>query len=219
MSTVLFDAASHSYRTADGIPVPSVTQILAKSGLCDFSFVEDEIRSRSMQRGNSVHWMLQFEDEGALNYRQVPMKLRPYRKAYRDWKLGSGFFPELIEEQFISHFGFAGTLDRYGRLPSTWMFPAGSRAIVDFKTGEIQEWVRYQLAAYSIKIHSHPAMARTVRRIALALRADGTYKVREFEAASWEKDFSIFMEAKRRVDAGHVEHVRGDDKTRSPVYC
>lgn len=210
-SPVLFDPTKHEYRTAAGVKVPSVTQILAASGLCDFSFVAEEIRARSMQRGSSVHWMLQLEDEGKLNYRQVPLSLRPYRKAYLDWKKASGFVPDVIEEQFISHFGFAGTLDRYGEFPKTEMFPMGSRAVVDFKTGQVQEWVRYQLAAYSIRIHSHPAMARTVRRIALTLRADGTHKVREFGADSWEHDFSVFIEAKRRSDAGHVDHQRRDD--------
>jgi hypothetical protein len=204
----LFDAAKHEYRTAAGVYVPSVTQILAKSGLCDFSFVEEEIRVRSMQRGSNVHWMLQLEDEGKLNYRQVPLALRPYRKAYLDWRDKSGFLPELIEQQFISHLGFAGTLDRYGHFPTTAMFPNGSTAVVDFKTGEVQDWVRYQLAAYSTGIHAHPIMARTVRRIALALRADGAYRVKEFYADTWEHDFSVFMEAKRRTDAGHVDHER-----------
>jgi hypothetical protein len=207
----LFDPVKHEYRTAAGVLVPSVTQILGRSGICDFSFVAQEIRERSMERGSSVHWMLQLEDEGALNYRQVPLGLRPYRKAYLDWKRSSGFVPEVIEQQFISHYGYAGTLDRYGSLPPTSLFPKGSKAIVDFKTGEIADWVRYQLAAYSIKIHRHPAMARTIRRIALALRADGTHKVREFGAGSWEHDFSVFIEAKRRTDAGHVDHTGRDD--------
>lgn len=205
---MLFDPATHEYRDSRGLVVPSVTQILAKSGLCDFSFVDEEVRARSMQRGSSVHWMLQLEDEGALNYRQVPLSLRPYRKAYKDWRSASGFSPELIEKQFISHYGFAGTLDRYGTLPKTGMFPSGSRAIVDFKTGGIQEWVKFQLAAYSIRVHSHPAMARTVRRIALALRSDGTYQVKEFPSSDWDWDFSVFMKAKRSVDAGHVDHER-----------
>src|ERR1700687_810938 len=75
MSVILFDAAKHEYRKADGVAVPSVTQILAKAGICDFSFVEEERRVAAMERGTSVHWLLQLEDEGALNYRQVPLKL------------------------------------------------------------------------------------------------------------------------------------------------
>jgi hypothetical protein len=211
MTPLLFDAEKHEYRTATGVYVPNVTKILAMAGICDFSFVEEEIRVRSMDRGQSVHWMTRLEDEGALDYRTVPIGLRPYRKAWLTWKKASGFVPELIESPFISHFGYAGTIDRYGSFPKTSLFPAGSKGIVDLKTGNISDWVRYQLAAYSLKIYFHPAMARTVRRIAIALRADGTYGVREFPASTWESDFATFMKAKRETDAGHVERDRGDD--------
>lgn len=201
----IFDAAKHEYRNSLGTLVPSVTQILAKDGLCDFSFVEEEIRVRAMERGTSVHWLLQLEDEGALNYRQVPVRLRPYRKAYLAWKERSGFVPELIEYQFISHYGYAGTIDRFGVLAN------GTWAVVDFKTGEIPNWVRYQLSAYAMRCHKVPAVARTIRRIGLALRANGTYSVKEFPRETWDVDWSEFIAAKRRVDAGHVDH----DRTRN----
>ena len=199
-SDVQFDAATHTYYDALGVRKPSVTWILAQSGLCDFSFVEDEVRARAMQRGRSVHWLLQLEDEGRLNYRAVPKALRPYRMAYLAWKRNSGFIPQLIEAPFLSNFGFAGTLDRYGRLPATAMYPRGSRALVDFKTGSVQEWVAIQLAAYSLRIHSNPVLARMVRRIGLGLKEDGSYQVREFPAETWEIDFAKFLEAKKRVE-------------------
>lgn len=205
---VRFDPAKHEYRDSKDRPVISVTQVLSQAGICDFSFVEEEIRVRAMQRGTSVHWLLQLEDEGALDYRRVPLGLRPYRKAYLQWKAASGFLPELIEKQFISHYGYAGTIDRYGSLPKTAIFPNGSRAVVDFKTGEIPDWVALQLSAYAMRMNPNPNIARTIRRIALALRADGTYRVREFPQASWDTDWSNFYEAKRRVDAGHVDHER-----------
>lgn len=208
---VLFDREKHEYRTDAGVMVPSVTQILAQSGLCDFSHVEEEVRIRSMERGTSVHWLLQLADEGALNYRQVPLRLRPYRKAYLDWRRLSGFLPVMIEQQFISHYGYAGTLDRFGHFPPTEMFPKGSSGVVDFKTGGMQDWIRFQLAAYSIAVHKNPAQARTLRRIALALHANGTYQVKEFPASTWEHDFAVFIEGKRRVDAGHVDPRRAGD--------
>jgi hypothetical protein len=210
MSTVLFDAAKHEYRNAKGIAVPSVTQILALAGICDFSFVEEERRIAAMERGTSVHWLLQLEDEGALNYRQVPLRLRPYRKAWQDWKKASGFMPELIEHQFISHYGYAGTIDRYGTLPPTATWPNGSKAIIDLKTGEVADWTRLQLVGYAMRMHSILAIARRIRRIAVALRANGTYSVREFPQSTFEVDWSKFIQAKRSVDAGHVEH--GNDR-------
>lgn len=212
-SSVLFDPAKHEYRTATGVQVPSVTWILAESGLCDFSFVEDEKRRLAMDRGTSVHWMLQLHDQGALDYRKVPLKLRPYRKAYMDWRLASGFVPDEIERQFISHYGYAGTIDRTGSFPATQLFPLGSRAIVDFKTGTapVQNWTRYQLVAYAMRMHANPQVARTWRRVGLALHPDGTYNVKEFPPTTWDEDFAIFIEAKRRVDARHVDHQRERD--------
>ena len=209
--TVFFDPAKHEYKDSRGLVVPSVTQILAGAGICDFSFVEEEIRIASMERGTSVHWLLQLEDEGALNYRQVPIRLRPYRQAWNVWKRASGFVPELIEHQFISHYGYAGTIDRYGSLPPTATWPNGSKAVVDLKSGEVQNHVRYQLVGYVMRMHPNPIMARRIRRIAVALRSNGTYSVREFPQSTWDTDWSTFYEAKRRVDAGHVDHNRERD--------
>lgn len=210
MSTVIFDPIKHEYRNTQGNIVPSVTWILAQSGLCDFSFVEAEIRDRAMERGKSVHWMLQLEDQGALDYRRVPLRLRPYRQAYLLWKKASGFVPEWIERSFISHYGYAGTLDRYGTLPATTMIPVETQAVVDFKTtvGDVPNHTRFQLVAYAMRTHAHPGIARRCRRIGLALHPNGTYGVKEFPVSTWDRDWAIFIQAKRRVDAGHVERIR-----------
>jgi hypothetical protein len=191
-----FDAERHVYRK-DGIIVPHVTQILAASGKCDWSCVDEEIRLHSIKRGQSVHWLTQLEDEGALNYRTVPIGLRGYRKAYRTWKRYSGFHVIWIERQFISQYGFAGTLDRAGSFPSTTMFGSGTSGVVDLKTGPILDYVRMQLCSYTLAVDPRPAIARTIRRIALRLCSDGTYKVKEYPMRTWDSDFSEFMEALR----------------------
>ena len=209
-SPVIFNREKHEYIDSLGFPVPSVTQILAKAGLCDFSFVEDETRRLAMQRGTSVHWMLQLQDEGLLDYRKVPLRLRPYRNAYMDWRIASGFVPDGIEVQFICYLGYAGTIDRTGSFPVTTMYPHGSRAVVDLKTGTgpVQDWVRFQLCLYGARMHPNLQVAKTWRRIGLALHPNGTYHVKEFPVSCWDYDFSVAIEAKRRVDAGHVDHDR-----------
>lgn len=189
-----FNAERHEYRR-NGLIVPHVTQILAASGKCDWSCVDEEIRLHSIKRGQSVHWLTQLEDEGALNYRTVPSGLRGYRKAYRDWKKHSGFNVIWIERRFISNYGFSGTLDRAGSFPATTMFGSGTSAVVDIKTGEIiPGLVRLQLAAYSLAVDARPAIARTVRRIALRLRPNGSYQVKEFPLSSYESDLAEFMQ-------------------------
>lgn len=195
-----FDPIKHEYFSLSGERKPSVTWILQQSGLVDFSFLEDEVRERAMARGKSVHWMLELEDQGRLNYRTVPKALRPFRKAYLDWKKASGFYPELIEHRFISRFGFAGTLDRYGRLPACEMFPRGSKAVIDLKTGSAQDAVRFQLAPYTIGVCDKPVVAKSIRRIALILRPDGSHQVKEFYRDTWDHDWAVFCEAKKRTE-------------------
>src|SRR5208337_821357 len=104
----------------------SITQVLAQAGIVDFSFVAEDIMVHAMNRGKSVHWLLQLDDEGALNYRTVPRALLGYRRAYKTWKRLSGFVPLLIEEHMISPLGYGGIPDRYGVL-------RGSKAVVEFK--------------------------------------------------------------------------------------
>ncbi len=196
---VNFDPVRHEYFNEAGEQVPSVTFILAQAGLCDFSFVEEEVRARALARGKSVHWLLQLEDEGQLNYRTVPKVLRPFRKAYVTWKRGCGFHASRIEEPFISPHGFAGTPDRVGVFPSTPLYPQGSRAVVDFKTGGLYEWTRYQLAMYAVGVTKHVYEAKQLRRIALALRPDGQYRIREFPRAEFDYDLAVAMKAKKEI--------------------
>ena len=195
-----FDPVTHEYKNHQGERKPSVTWILAKSGLCDFSFVDEEVRVRAMQRGRGVHWMLQLEDEGTLNYRTVPKTLKPYRKAYLDWKRGAGFEPLLIEHPFISPFGFAGTFDRYGILPKTERFPLKSKVLIDLKTGSAHAATKYQLCAYSVGLTGNVEAASRVRRIALVLLPDGNHAVKEFPASEWLQDWAVFNEALRRCN-------------------
>jgi hypothetical protein len=190
---VSFDPEKHEYR-CNGVVVPHVTQILAASGKCHWSCVDEEIRLHSIKRGQSVHWLTELEDQGALDYRTVPYGLRGYRKAYCTWKRHSGFHVIWIERKFVSQYGFAGTLDRAGSFPATAMYGSGTSAVVDLKTGPIQDYVRYQLCAYTLAVDPRPAIARTVRRIALRLCEDGTYRVREWAMSTWDQDFSSFME-------------------------
>ena len=204
MSTALrvpfeFDPSTHTF-TQGGLKVPSVTQVLARAGLCDYSFVDAETREYSMKRGTSVHWMTQLEDQGALNYRSVPKSLRGYRKAYKLWKERSGFKPVFIEMQFVSRFGYAGIIDRFGTLP-----PAHYQGtIVDLKTGPVQNWTRYQLTAYSVvAAGDDPVRAQVFRRIALRLSDDGTYNVREFPMSTWKLDWAKFMQELGRMNGSN----------------
>jgi len=192
-----FDPVKHEFRQ-DGKRVLSVTQVLAQAGICNYGCVDAELREYAMQRGTSVHWLTQLEDEGSLNYRTVPKSLRGYRKAYNTWKRRSGFMPLQIEQKFVSRFGFAGIIDRIGTLPYS-----GYRqmAVVDIKTGDIQDWVRLQLTPYTVAAaDDNPRFAEVIRRVALRLYPDGTYKVKEFPPETWLTDWAEFIRALRGMN-------------------
>ena len=193
-----FDAATHTF-TKGKVVYPSVTQVLAASGLCDYSFVAEERRKYFLERGRSVHWMLELEDLGTLNYRKVPMALRGYRRSYLEFKKNTGFFPGLVEWKFVSPLGFAGIVDRVGTFPSSPQFPNGSTAVLDFKTGQAASWTRYQLAAYAIARWPFQ-VARCIRRVALSLSSDGEYQVKEFKQSTFSADAARFLEELRRMN-------------------
>jgi hypothetical protein len=203
LEQVSFDQETHIFRRSDGERVLSVTQILAKAGLCDFSAVPAEFRDRGLKRGTSVHWLTQLEDEGALDYRTVPKSLRPYRKGWNAFKAATGFHPIAIEFKFIFD-DFAGIIDRAGSFPPTSMFSGGTHAILDIKSGAaIPDHTRFQLCAYSVGFMQNIALARFVRRIAVRLTPDGKYSVKEFPLSSFDTDWSTFCRAKEKANAAN----------------
>jgi hypothetical protein len=195
-----FDASNHTFLTDSGRRL-SVTQILNKVGVCDFSFVKQETRLMSMDRGNSVHWLTQLEDEGGLNYRKVPKWLRGYRKGWNLWKKRSSFQISSVETQFVSRFGFAGIIDRTGTFPPSVFLGPGTSAVIDIKSGAVPDWVALQLTPYAVwAAGDNPAKAQYVRRIALRLSEDGTYYVREFPCCTFKTDWARFMSYVRKAN-------------------
>jgi hypothetical protein len=195
-----FDPVRHEF-WQNGHRKPSVTQVLAMAGICDFSCVDAELREYSMKRGTAVHWLTQLEDEGGLNYRTVPKNLRGYRKAFNTWKKRSGFLVTQIETKFVSKFGFAGIIDRVGMFPPNPFLQSASTAVVDIKTGDIADWVRFQLTPYTVAAAGdNPTIAEGIRRIALRLFPDGTYKIKEFPRSTWLGDWSRFIKELRGID-------------------
>ncbi len=195
----VFTPETHTFMTRDG-PRLSVTQILAKNGICDFSFVDQETRLYSMDRGSKVHWLTELEDGGGLNYRTVPKWLRGYRKGWNTWKRRSSFQINSIEERFVSRFGFGGIIDRTGMFPPSVFMGWGTSAVVDIKTGAVADWVAYQLAAYAVwAAGDNPAKAQYVRRIAVRLSEDGSYYIREFPCCGFNVDWAKFVHFLRRA--------------------
>lgn len=165
-TTTEFYPATHEYRVG-GVLVPSVTEILRLSGLCDLSSVPIGVLENAKWRGSQVHAACEFLDQNDLDYATVPDDCLNYVLAYEQFKRETEFEPELIEESGsheIDGILYGLTVDRVGKLN-------GGRVLLDLKCTYAKErhWA-IQTAAYAAK---HNPLHRGV----VWLKKDGTYKL------------------------------------------
>jgi len=183
-SPLKFDETGHRYYL-NGTPVPSVTRVLEYTGLVNYGFL-GERRDEYLERGRIVHLATRNDDEGGLAQSSVPVELRGYLQAWRAFRSDYAFVPILIEHRvFHAEHGFAGTLDRTGRIGD------GTEIILDIKSGLAPAAVGLQLAAYASCL-AHP---RARRRRCVELHQDGTYKVIPHETSDYQRDLNTFLEA------------------------
>lgn len=168
-----YSETEHRY-FVDGREKPSVTQILDKAGLVS-QFCKDE---DARGRGVMVHDLTAKDDQGPLDLRQVPGKLRGYIRAWRKYKSDVGLRIVDIEQRVDSE-GYAGRYDRLCFLSGDWM-----AHVLDIKTGAIPDYARLQLIAYAHAI----APNRLFGRIAVALKPDGTYTSRPYSVGEFYID-------------------------------
>lgn len=182
-----FDADTHTYRL-DGRVLPSVTQVLERTGLVDYSFLPPATRDMALARGRAVHEAIALDLEGDLDESSLEGQdgsIAGYIEAARSARRDLGIIgqPELFEHR-AHHpaYLYAGTCDLiHGDL------------LIDWKTNKAEWWVRLQTAAYAAL---HPEPGR-FRRIAVELHNDGTYRLLTFAASNYRRDFADFAAALR----------------------
>lgn len=185
MPELTLEESGHIYR-ADGVIVPSVTQVLSDVGIINYSMMLWPDRERYLQRGKDVHAATHYDDEGDLDDATLQEDLIGYLGAWRKFRMDTAFTPDLIEHRgFHEKYRYAGTLDRLG----TW--DAKGRILLDLKTGDLPWWISLQLAAYAAFFKS-PA---SFRRVGVELHGDGTYRVQEFPCKDFQVDFQVFIQA------------------------
>src|SRR5262252_506152 len=114
-----FDAAAHVYEL-DGEIVPSVTQILTRAGLIDFSHLPGYVREAALERGRVVHQAIHYWNEHDLDVeafgRSFP-QYAGYLDAWRSFCDQRAFVAVLNERRIASRrHRVAGTLDCLGTL-------------------------------------------------------------------------------------------------------
>ncbi|RZV39871.1 MAG: hypothetical protein EVJ48_02820 [Candidatus Acidulodesulfobacterium acidiphilum] len=171
MHELIFDKENHLYYW-EGRLVPSVTEILKKSGIIDDRF----FKPGSAEKGTRIHELCE-----QIAKREEPDEENGYTKAFRKFLEDTKIEPAEVETSYYSELDFAGTMDIIALF-------RGELVIIDIKTGAYQEWWPLQLAGYSMLIGNND-----IRRFSLEIKNTEKYKFTEYK--NREEDAAGFMSA------------------------
>lgn len=180
---ITFDPATHTYWWR-GRSYPSVTQIIARSGVTDYSNVPPDVLKRAAKIGDRVHSAIHMHhtlktELAADMHPEDPARsyLEAYAKFLKDTKYRS-----IASEvpSICAQYEFAGTIDSVG-----WLY--GSRVLIDYKTTASENTPAWELqtAAYAY-LWTHGLMnprfdeldrGEIQFRYALHLRRTGKYSL------------------------------------------
>lgn len=175
---IKYDKTTHTYSIGDRI-IPNVTSIIERGGLGDFFNVSpSELEKRSVL-GRFVHLISSLYDYDAndIEITTLAPTFRGYLNSWVRFRKDLDFVPDEIETIVYSKkYNFAGRLDRVGKIDNII-------TLVDIKTGsDIYPSVAIQTAGYMLAYNEGKSIKQQIkRRIAVLLREDGTYKIKEFK--------------------------------------
>jgi hypothetical protein len=211
MMGLTFEPLAHRY-TLDGVVVPSVTGVLQRSGLIDFSSIPPTVLEAARVRGTVVHTALHFINDGDLDIEQFYVDFAQYAGYVQAWVAfcaQRNFVPVLNEHRIASRrHQVAGTLDCLGTLD-------GVGVLLDFATGRAVDAAKnLQTAAYhGLALEwarEDPPLAEFFaqhpfsKRYAVELRKDATFTLEAYTEAS---DFREFLTLRSALAI--VEKYRG----------
>jgi hypothetical protein len=195
-----FTAEGHEYRRADGVLVPSVTEILRATGVStDFdalmamSATKREQIERARALGTAVHADTHALDDDDLDLTQVHQEVLPYVQAWATFRQNKGLFPTTRERIVYSpSLGVCGTLDGiFSRHED-----AERRILIDIKTGDLESaGTQFQTAAYELLwMAEHPDLPIAERwGVRLAPELTVPYRVEKYDDWTDGAKFRAFV--------------------------
>ena len=159
-----------------------VTELLVAEGFIDRTWFNEY----GATRGTYVHKACHLYDIGELDEETLDPTLIPYVEGWKKFTEDTKVVLLHIEERITSEaLQLAGQPDRIVDWPGIGL------AVIDIKSGSLSDWTALQLAAYKLlakKEHEY----HFLKRFAVNLPGDGTYKVKEYKDRS---DEGIFLAA------------------------
>lgn len=172
-----YNDQEHAY-SLDGQRLVSVTEVLRETGFIDTEWYTETGR----ERGSKVHESCHLFDLYGIDEDDAPEICIPYLQAYKQFLKDTGF--TIVESEIPKYhqtYLFAGTPDKKGMFRDDTV-----PAIVDLKTGTLEDWTAIQTGAYSLFFSEHHT------RWGLQLKNDGTYRLKQY---SDRNDRNIFLSA------------------------
>lgn len=175
------------YTDAQGVRLPSVTEVLAIAGLIDLGGIPTERLEAGAARGRIVHHVTAELDRGERVL--GPEEFAPYIEAWARFRSEIGFKPERIEASVVSHrYRFAGTFDRFGG------DSVGRKVLLDLKTSIVPaSWWALQLGGYHVLLEDEAQASGfslgPIERWSIQLCVDGTYKLHRYRSPADRSDF------------------------------
>lgn len=167
-----FNEEKHEYKI-NGVLVPSVTQIIKV--LYDFEGIPEDKLEHAALRGKAVHKACEIFNLGQEFAWPLSNEIVPYFEAWKKFVRETGLVVTDAERQLgHPHMMYAGTLDVSGLIKKT-------KWLLDIKAvSELSPATGVQLAGYM------GMTGETMKRGAVQLKPDGTYKFQEYkEASDW----------------------------------
>lgn len=190
MSKMLeFDNDKHEYKI-NGVPHPSVTQIIQEAGLSGYSQCNQEAMEAAGKFGTACHIGTELWDKGRLDMKTVDNYILLYLEAWKKFRKEFNFTPSAIEwKGYHQKFLVPGTIDRVGLLN-------GVNSIIDIKTSvQFPKYLGLQTAGYKeIYNSNHKSKEEKVyRRYGVLLKPNGDYVLQECKDKT---DWSVLLSAK-----------------------
>lgn len=185
-----FDDATHTYY-ADGVKVPSVTQVLSPL-YSDVAAVANPIlRDMAAKRGSRVHEATMLWDyTGDITDDLLDAETAPYITAYIDWE--RDYRPRMLRIEYpLTNGHYAGTIDRLAEVD-------GVPCVIDIKTGQPDvRAVSAQCYAYRELLRESGTPAEKL--YVLQLKKEGRYGFRELDLGRGERFWKLCWELNKAI--------------------
>jgi hypothetical protein len=198
-----FNAETHTYaEPGTGRRIESVTQVLERAGISDWSNVPDEVLWEAQQRGTMVHRAIHFANQRNLDPESVDERISGYLEAWKAFASDHQLIVRrsemllyrritITDQEVIvpaeSDLEIVGTGDAEGNIIRQ------GEIVLDVKTGDPTDAWAPQLAAYVRALS--PTARHTHKRVNVQLSRDGKYRLWWWPIRTFDEHWGVFRNA------------------------